>query len=50
MIAEAGHALARPGLAHDAEGPATVEGKAQPIDRLDQPVVGWEVHAKIQDL
>ena len=47
---QAGDALARPGLAHNAEGPAAVEGEAQPVDRLHQPVVGREVHAKINDL
>ena len=47
---QAGDALARTGLAHNAEGPATVQCETQPVDRLHQPVVGREVHPKINDL
>ena len=31
---QAGDALARPGLAHNAERPAAVDGETQPVDRL----------------
>ena len=47
---QAGDALAGPGLADNAEGPATIESEAQAVDRLHQPVVGREVHPKINDL
>ena len=44
------HALARAGLAHDAERLATVDGEGQPVDGLHQAVVGREVHAQVADL
>src|SRR6188472_325118 len=47
---QAGDALARSRLAHNAKGSAAIEGEAQPVDRLHQPVVGREVHMKINNL
>ena len=47
---QTGDALARTGLADNAEGPATIQCETQPVDRLHQPVVGREVHLKINDL
>jgi hypothetical protein len=50
MPCQVGDALAGPGFAHDTERPAPIEGEAQAIDRLHQPVAGREVHAKINYL
>ena len=50
MIGQAGHALAGAGLADDAEGLAALELEGQPVDGLDQPVVGREVDAEVAHL
>src|SRR5512133_3181212 len=47
---QAGYALPRPRLAHNAKSLAAVEGETQPVYRLHQPVVGREVHVKINYL
>ncbi len=47
---QAGHGLARAGLPDDAESLALVQAVGDPIDRLDQAVVGREVDAQIPDL
>ena len=43
----AGHGLARPGLADDADGPAPLEREGQAVDGLDHAVVGREVDAQV---
>src|SRR5690606_2214423 len=48
--AQAGHRLAGSGLAHDAQSAAAFELERQPVDRLDQTVVGREVDAEVADL
>src|SRR3954452_15587244 len=46
----AGDALARAGLAHDAQGLASVDAEGQAVDGLHQPVVGREVDAQVAHL
>ena len=43
----AGHRLAGAGLADDAEGPARSRSKDEPVDGLDQAVVGREVDPQV---
>src|SRR3954452_14472287 len=46
---QAGHALTRPRLAHDAESPPAVQRKAQSVNGLHQPVISGELHMKINN-
>jgi hypothetical protein len=48
--AEAGHALARARLPHDAQRPPTLETERQTVDGLDEPIVGREVDAQVARL
>ena len=45
-----GHGLAGTGLADDAEGLAAIERVGNAIDRVDDAVLGMEIHLEVIDL
>jgi hypothetical protein len=47
---EAGHTLAGAGFTDDSQCLAPLDGEGEPIDGLDQPVVGREVDAQVLDV